>query len=510
LSAGTKRRSRTAASTPGDAYGVLDIGSNSIRLVVYEALSRAPTALFNERVQCGLGAGIEATHRLDPEAIEPAVGSLERFARTAEILGVSQLDVVGTAAVREAEDGPDFVRLVKKRTGLDVRVITGTEEARLSALGAASASPGLSGLVGDLGGASLELVELQDGVPGQSSTLAIGPLRFKNGDLKNGAVAEAIERELATAAWLGGVRNRSMHLVGGTWRALARLHMALRDYPLPIIHGYRLTRIEAEALCRLVSGLSAKTMKRVASVPRRRQETLPFGALALGRLVARAQPAEIVFTAYGLREGLLYERLSAAERAIDPLIAGCTEMSGRLGRGVEYGEALDGWLADAFPPAEPRDALIRRAACLLADVSWRDHPDYRTEHAFHQVLRAPFVGLSHAERAFLAVAESARYRGASPEIESITDALLPAARVKLARALGTALRVAALISHGKSELLQPAGLRRAGNDGLRLTLREAEEPGLSRRLERLLEELAGDLGLKSSELRVGGPAAHSA
>lgn len=510
MSVVVKRRARLASSGARAAYGVLDIGSNSIRLVVYEALTRAPMALFNERVQCGLGAGIDSTRRLDPDAIEPALGCLERFAHTANALGAGLLDVVGTAAIREAEDGADFVRLAKRRTGLDIRVISGIEEARLSALGAASAAPGLVGLVGDLGGASLELVEVVDGVPGQSSTLAVGPLRFKDADLKSARAVEAIERGFAPATWLGGMRGRSLHLVGGTWRALARLHMALKDYPLPIIHGHRLARTDAESLCRLVAGLSTKTMRKVASVPRRRQETLPFGAFVLGRLIARAQPSEVVFSAYGLREGLLYERLSAAERAADPLLAGGMEMSNRLGRGVEYGDALDLWLSEAFPAHEARDGLLRRVACLLADVSWRDHPDYRAEHAFHQVLRAPFVGLSHPERAFLAVAVSSRYRGASPGAEPIIEALLSPSRARVASGLGTALRIGALLSHGEPDLLQTARLSRNGDDKLRLTLRDVVEANFVRRLERLVEELASDLSIKHSEVRVGGPVDRSA
>jgi exopolyphosphatase/guanosine-5'-triphosphate,3'-diphosphate pyrophosphatase len=419
-----------------------------------------------------------------------------------EALGAATVDVVGTAAVREAKDGPDFARLVKQRAGFDVRTITGHEEARLSALGAASAAPGLTGVVGDLGGASLELVAITDGVPGQSSTLGIGPLRFKDSDFKAEQFAAAVDRELAGAPWLGTVRGQPIHVVGGTWRALARLHMAERDYPLPIIHGHRLTRVEAEALCRLVAGLSAKTMRRVASVPRRRQETLPYGAVVLGRVLARLMPSEVVFSAYGLREGLLYERLSPSERKIDPLLAGCAEMSARLGRGTRYGEALDRWLAEAFPATDPREATLRRAASDLSEVAWRDHPDYRAEHAFHQVLRAPFVGLSHAERAFLAMTVSSRYRsGTELESQPVVKALLTPQRARQALALGHGLRLAALLSAGHAELLQTARLNRVGVDTLRLSLADAQEPAMLRRLERLIDELGEALGVKKSGVR---------
>lgn len=492
----------------GGAYGVIDIGSNSIRLVVFEALIRSPATLFNERVQCGLGSGIEATRRLDADAIEPSLGCLERFARMAEDLGAHTLDVVATAAIREAEDGADFVREAKRRTGLDIRVISGLEEARLSALGAASAAPGLSGVVGDLGGASLELVEVVEGVPARSSTLAIGPLRFKDVEAKAEKLAAAIDREFAGAEWLSSAKGRPLHLVGGTWRALARLHMAHTDYPLPIIHGHRLSRTEAEALAKLVAGLSPKTMRKVASVPKRRQEALPFGALALGRLIARVMPSEVVFSAYGLREGLLYERLQPAERAVDPLLAGCAELSGRLGRGPAYGAALDRWLADALAAASPREAMLRRAACDVAELCWRDHPDYRAEHAFHQVLRAPFVGLDHRERVFLAVAASARYR-AGPELLAtpVVESLLAPADRRRARGLGLAMRLAALISNGRPELLSRARLSRNGQQSLELVLKEAEEPAMLKRLERLVEEIGGLLDVKSHAVRAGARAA---
>lgn len=497
-------RHRLSAAGLGGAYGVIDIGSNSIRLVVFEALSRAPATLFNERVQCGLGAGIETRRRLDPEAIEPSFGCLERFARTAGELGAHQLDVVATAAIREAEDGADFVREAKRRTGLDIRVISGLEEARLSALGAASAAPGLSGMVGDLGGASLELVEVVEGRPARSSTLAVGPLRFKDLEAKAEKLAGVIDRELDGAAWLGTAKGRPLHLVGGTWRALARLHMAHTDYPLPIIHGHRLSLSEAEGLARLVAGLSPRTMRKVASVPKRRQEALPFGALALGRLLARAMPSEVVFSAYGLREGLLFERLPAAEQAIDPLLAGSAELSARLGRGAAFGAALDQWLAETFPGEAPRGATLRRAACDLADVCWRDHPDYRAEHAFHQVLRAPFVGLGHGERAFLAVAAASRYR-AGPDllVTPVVKTLLASDDARRARGLGTAMRLAVLISNGRPELLARARLARSGSHGLELVLKQAPEPAMLRRLERLVDEIAELLEIRSAAVRPG-------
>jgi exopolyphosphatase/guanosine-5'-triphosphate,3'-diphosphate pyrophosphatase len=315
-----------------------------------------------------------------------------------------------------------------------------------------------------------------------------------------------MDRELAEADWLSEVKGRPLHLVGGTWRALARLRMAQTNYPLPIIHGYRLSLVEAEALAKLVANLSPKTMKKVGGVPRRRQESLPFGALALGRLLSKAVPSEVLFSAYGLREGLLFERLSPSERTVDPLLAGCADMSSRLGRGPVYGAALHEWLAQAFPAKTERVATLRLAACDLVDICWRDHPDYRAEHAFHQIVRAPFVGLDHRERAFLAIAVSKRYQ-AGPRLtdSSIATKLLSPEDMRDASALGAAMRLANLLSHGQPELLRGSKLAQNTKQSLELTVRELPEPAMLRRLERLVEEIAEQLQIKSHSVRAAVP-----
>jgi exopolyphosphatase/guanosine-5'-triphosphate,3'-diphosphate pyrophosphatase len=488
-------RVRSSGDVP---YGVIDIGSNSIRLVIFEALSRAPATLFNERVQCGLGRDIEHTGRLDPAAIEPALDSLARFAAVAAVHQVAPLDVVATAAVREAEDGQRFLELIKSRTGLSARILSGVEEARISALGVASGAPGVSGMMGDLGGASLELVELSEGEPGRVATLPIGPLRLDPDNTKPSVLVTTIEQQLEAIPWLLSQAGGSLHLVGGTWRALAHLHIAMRAYPLPIIHGYSLARGEAESFTKLVSGLSPKTMKKVPSVSRRRQAFVPFGALVLSRVIARARPKELMFSAYGLREGLLYQRLDPIERARSPLEAGAHALAGRVGRSERYRAVLQEWLSGLIGPYD-EDARIRRVIAELGDISWRDHPDFRAEHAFQQIVRAPFVGLDHGERLFLALTVSKRYSApADNSFRKLAEGLLPAQRQRKAEAFGLALRLADLISDGGCpERLGRSRLVRNDPESLTLIIDDRSESSRVPRFERLMAEIAQALDLKN-------------
>ena len=173
-----RRASTVAASTQPDSVAVIDIGSNSLRLVVYDAPRRAAHTLLNEKVMCGLGRGLERTGRLNPEGVVQAKANLQRFVALARAAGAARIDVLATAAVRDAEDGADFVNDVEKRLSIRVRVLPGAEEGRLSALGVLAGIPDAAGVVGDLGGGSIELAAIGNGRVGSVATLPIGPLRL--------------------------------------------------------------------------------------------------------------------------------------------------------------------------------------------------------------------------------------------------------------------------------------------------------------------------------------------
>ena len=455
----------------GDApYGVLDVGSNSIRLVVFEALARAPAPLFNERELCGLGATIAEAGALAPRAVEPALEALRRFAVVVEALGVGPLDAVATAAIREARDSDSFRATVAREAGFSLRTLSGTEEARYAALGVISAFPGASGLVADLGGGSLELVRLDGGRLAEHATLPLGVLRL-GGLAPARRTALAAER-LRALTWLDTVRGAPVHLVGGAWRALARLYMAAERYPIPIVHHFRMAGPEARAVAETLAAARPEALVAEAGGLRpQRLETVPSGAAVLRALLDAAAPSGVLFSAFGLREGLLFDRLPAAIREADPLYDACQGIARRDGRSLAYAEALDSWLGRAALPAFGPYRALRPAAALLSEIAWRQHPDLRGVDAFTRVSRAPFVGIDHPGRVFLALAVATRYKARLPaDANRAIDALLsPEARAH-AHVVGLALRLAERLSGGEPAVLDGS---RIALEGGRLTLRLA-------------------------------------
>ncbi|MBM3485888.1 MAG: Ppx/GppA family phosphatase [Alphaproteobacteria bacterium] len=453
-------RGPLARREPTQRVAVIDIGSNSIRLVVFDRPWRAFVAIFNEKVLCGLGRGLGETGRLNPDGIALALPNLVRFARLAEAMDVGRLDLFATAAVRDATDGASFVAEVERRCGHRVRILSGEEEARLSAQGVVAGIPDADGLAGDLGGGSLELVEIDRGRPGDHATLALGPFRLMERFRREPArtIAE-IDAALGATPWLDRLRGRTFYPVGGAWRGLARIRMAQIDHPLRIIHTYAVARKELEALSRLIGTMSARSLAQLAGLSRRRIETLPLAAIVLERVLRHMRPKRVVFSAYGLREGYMFDLLDAGERRRDPLIAAAEDIARREGRFGDLGDDLVRWTDALFAGEGPETARLRHAACHLSDLAWRSHPDYRAEQAMLHMLRAPFVGLDHPGRAFLAVTAYARYEGI-PEPENLDRALSllePDARRDAIR-LGLALRLAYTISGGARDILALARL----------------------------------------------------
>lgn len=441
---------------------VIDIGSNSIRLVVFDGLKRAFLPLFNEKVMCGLGYGLSSSGRLSEEGMASALTNLTRFTAMAWAMEVSELHMVATAAVRQAKNGPDFVAEIERQCDHKARILSGAEEARISALGVLAGLPDADGVMGDLGGSSLELVALDGGRPGTSATLNLGPLNFmENTKSPPRQVIEAIEGELDKVDWLDSIKGRGFYAVGGAWRNLARLHMEQIGYPLHVLHGYAMPREEAEAFTRLVAGLGKRSIARIPSISRRRAKTIPYAALLLGALIRRARPAQVIISAYGLREGLLFDRLPARQRRRDPLIEGAAELAlvhGRFGDS-DLGEALARWTDPLFPDEAPALRRLRLAACHLSDHAWREHPDYRADQALRGILHYPFVAVDHPGRAFIAVAVSTRYGGnvlAQASDPALT--LLPASEMRRARITGLALRLAYTLSGGVRSILKKTSL----------------------------------------------------
>ena len=453
------------ASSSIDRIAVIDIGSNSLRLVVFERLGATLLPLLNEKVMCGLGRGIARTGRLNREGVDLAYANIQRFVALARALGASHLMGIATAAVREASDGREFTAEIEHRCGLPVRIVNGPEEARLSAAGVLAGIPGADGVVGDLGGGSVELVRIagsDSGQPviGDGISLPLGPLRLAEFADNPRGLVDAVKRHVASADLLRAAYGKPLFLVGGAWRAIARLHMEQAHYPLHIIHQYTVHRRSAEAFLEILAGMSRRSLERITAINRKRLELVPQAALILNQLIAVGGAERIVFSAYGLREGYAYGLLPA-QPDIDPLIAACIGVAISQSPGRSDGELLERWTSPVFGELPSVSRRLHRAACWLSDIAWTEHPDYRAEQAFTRSLRMPIGAIDHHERVFIASALHARY-GGSPDdpIKAPTRPLLDDREAAEARSLGLALRLAYTLCGGALNLLQDVRLSR--------------------------------------------------
>jgi exopolyphosphatase/guanosine-5'-triphosphate,3'-diphosphate pyrophosphatase len=498
---------------PAGRIAVVDVGSNSLRLVVFERLGAALMPLLNEKVMCGLARGIARTGRLNRDGVQLAYANVQRFVALARALQVDHLAVIATAAVREAKDGAKFAAELERRNGIEVRVIDGTEEARLSALGVLAGNPSADGVVGDIGGGSVELVQVEGGngrpTIGSGVTLPLGPLRLGElGDNKK-AISEAIDRIIIEAPVLRAVAGKALYLVGGAWRAIARLHMEQARYPLHIIHQYTITRAQADGFLDLVARLSRRSLEQITTINRKRLEVVPIAATILRRLIAVGRPDRVIFSAYGLREGYAHGLLTA-DHPVDPLIAACAGIAEGQGRFHGDGDRLQLWTAPVFPGLPASSRRLHRAACWLSDIAWSEHPDYRAEQVFMRSLRMPVGAIDHAERVFIAAALHTRYGGAPDDpIRLATAPLLDDRMTAEARCLGLALRLAYTLCGGALDLLADVRLLRDA-DTLILELPESGSLLLGEAVERRLGALARALGLSQRAVRYHAATAVSA
>jgi exopolyphosphatase/guanosine-5'-triphosphate,3'-diphosphate pyrophosphatase len=491
----------TLSATPLSGHpprcGVVDLGSNSVRLVVFEGRGRNPLAIFNEKAVLGLGRGLQTTGRLNEDAVPQALTVMARYNAVARAMGVDRLEVLATAAVRDAENGPAFAAALGQRMpGVPIHILDGEEEARFSAEGVLMGFPIADGILGDLGGGSLELVELNQGAVGRMVSLPLGAIRLS--DRAGGDVAKArgiAEAELSTQPWLANGKERDLYLVGGAWRALAKIHIAQTAYPLSIVHHYVLRRDEARDLCGLVMAATRRTLERIPGAPTKRLQDLPFAAVALRRLLRATGARRVVFSANGLREGWYSRLLPPGVREEDPLLAAGQEMAARFGRDTAMPQALVDWTAPLCNQESPAATALRQAACWLSDIGSHDHPDYRAEQSFLRVLRQPGIGLDHHDRAFLALAVALRYE---PEADAAwlntARMLLDSSALRRAEVLGAVLRLAYTLSGGTTALLARTSLHLSGQ---KLTLKLTGGGVFTGdSVQRRVETLAATLGLE--------------
>ena len=429
--------------------GVVDVGSNSVRMVVFDGAARSPAYFYNEKIMCGLGKNLAETGRLNPEGRVRALHALRRFALLAKGMDILPLNVVATAAVREAADGAEFQDLVLQETGLKMWVVDGEEEARLSAQGVLLGWPGAKGLVCDIGGNSMELARIGDGKVTRRVSTPLGPFRL----LQIGATAKAREGHIAKVLKDAQAQMKSegerIYLVGGSWRVIARLDMERRNYPLTVLHEYRMTPSGLLDTIDWIERSDTALLRARTGTSTERMELVPLACEVLRELIRVLKPSEIDVSAYGIREGLLYEQMPERLRARDPLIEAARMAEQTSSRIPGFGKKLHEFLLPLFKGLSEERLRLVKAACLLHDTTWRAHPDYRAEACFDNATRANLGGLDHPGRVFLGLALLHRYKNnrAGSRMEPLFR-LLNDDELRDAEVLGKAMRFGAMFAMG--------------------------------------------------------------
>ncbi|GLT00065.1 exopolyphosphatase [Sphingobium jiangsuense] len=435
---------------------IVDIGSNSIRLVVYDGPARAPFQLFNEKVTAGLGAALSTTGRIDDTAMQRGIEALMRFSGLIRAMEVRDVRCIATAAVRDARNGGDFVARARAEAGMEIEILSGDEEGRASGLGVIGAIPGADGIVADLGGGSLELARVRGGEVLKVLSLPLGVLRLAAlRERGKDALAKYVARALHKAGW--NDTGLPLYMVGGSWRALAHLDMQLTKFPLPVIHHYRMEASRAAYLVRVTAQMGKARLRKIRSIPAARIPTLGNATALLAVLVRELASAELVVSAHGLREGLMFKSLSAQEQALDPLLV-ATEAEGEAqGRFAGHGRQIDAWIAPLFEADPPAWARLRRAACFLGDVAWRANPDFRAERGVEIALHGNWAGIDGAGRVMLAQALYAAFGGAAP-MKAGFERLAGAEALARSTQWGLAIRLAQRLSGGVAQPLEATSI----------------------------------------------------
>lgn len=455
---------------------VLDIGSNSVRLVVYERHARALTPLYNEKASCALGRGIAQTGRLADANIAKALDAMKRFAMVARLMRVGKIYVLATSAVRDASNSAEFVAAVETIMQTQVRVLSGEQEAHFAALGVVAGIPGFSGVVGDLGGGSLEFSAIDNGIDTSGQSFELGVIRLQDDADGSPAKAAQITRDRLKDSIVATVAPGSQFAaIGGTWRSLAKLHQVLRDYPLHMVQDYLVPAADMIKVCEDIVGADTlKSYPGASEVSNSRRELVPFGAAVLAEILKAGRFESVVFSALGVREGYLYGMLDTEERAIDPLLQGAEELSILRSRSPAHGNDLIKFTAQYMDAAglneSSAEARLRKVVCLLADIGWRAHPDYRGQQSVDAVAYGSLTGVDHPGRAYLAQALSVRYDGLKSKWAQSLLPLAGSETAKRAKLIGALFRVAYPMTAAMPGILERTRFSIRGKDELVLHL----------------------------------------
>jgi exopolyphosphatase / guanosine-5'-triphosphate,3'-diphosphate pyrophosphatase len=488
----------------GQRRAIVDIGSNTIRLVVFGGAVRVPIILYNEKVIAGLGRGVVSDGHLAESAMAVALAGLARFKVLIDSMDVSSLRVVATAAVRDAQNGAEFLGRVHA-LGLPVELLSGDEEARASGYGVISEIPGADGVVADLGGGSLELVRVAQGHISQLVSLPLGILNVPGIRARGeGTLRRHIQTLVAQNPWAWRSHNLPLYLVGGSWRSLARVHIHQTGFPLPVIGRHSMKPEEVRPLSDAIQVMDRAAIKAIPAMPNGRVPMVADAAALLAALVEAISPSEIITCAFGLREGLMFQALSPTEKQLDPLIEGVRFATKSQDQFPGRSDALMQWLNRLFGSEEPDFARLRHSVCLLFGTGWASNPDFRAISGEELMLHGNWAGVTARDRAIMGMALYVGL-GGTADAPAILGQLADSQSLDRARAWGLALRLAQRLSGGSTSILNRSCLDVTGPTltlSLPTGLASLDDQSVRRRLDRL----ANSVGAETSEIIIAEPA----
>lgn len=434
--------------------GILDIGSNSIRLVVYDGMKRAPMPVFNEKAMCELGKNLGKTGKLHQEGVKEAKEAIARFLALSRVMDVVELYILATAAIRDAEDGKAFVKEIEQRYEVNVRIISGAQEARLAARGIQAALYEPEGLVGDLGGGSLELIRIHQNKISKGVSLPLGALRLK--DESNELIPTAMDivrKAYQDISWLKSPHSKIFYAVGGSFRTLAHIHLLQSHYPLEILHAYEVKTDILLPFLRTISLMEKDELAKLPGSSKKRASALPFAAVALAELLENSPIEHVVFSTAGIREGFLFDQLSPHLQQEDGLIASCIDLASQSGRVGSYARDLFLWIQPLFADESEHLQRLRFACCVLSEFAWRIHPQYRAEWLYTRIIQSSILCMNHRERVCIAGALYHRYT-LKTSIKTKVLKLISAKDQLWCEAVGLAMSVGFSLSGGMAGILQ--------------------------------------------------------
>jgi exopolyphosphatase/guanosine-5'-triphosphate,3'-diphosphate pyrophosphatase len=463
------------ADHPKGLIAIIDIGSNSVRMVVYHALKRVPLPLFNEKYMCALGRGLARTGKLNPDGVKQAEAAIARFLVMATRLEVASLDIVATAAIRDASNGDAFVRGLEKHHGISITVISGEREAELAAKAVLASFHEPFGISADLGGGSMELATVERSIVGDRASCHLGNLRILDAtDGKRERMEDLIKSELKAIPWLKDAAPPCIYAIGGGFRALAKLHMKKTNYPLDLVHEYFMGRRAVGQMRDKLLSMSADELAQLPGMSEKRASTIIPTAMVLQQLLGVTGAPEVRFSVSGIREGFFFDLLDPRTQKDDALLASARDLAALIGRSGTYAGELYDWMTPLFDGEPLPWRRLRRALCKLSELAWSIDPNFRANWAYQRIIQSSLKGIDHKERLMLALALYHRYqtrwKGDKSEIK-----LLDERERQWARCVGLSANLAFQLSGGRGGNLHHAKLRFHDGHAL-LTLDEEAAP----------------------------------